>query len=160
MLEERRRGRLAAGLLALQGVVMVGLLARDAFALAGAWTLTPAVALVVVAGTGAPRAWTAGRALALLLAIGSGAALLVAAGSAVALHAATGGAWSAELGELAAVRVPFAASLAIAGAATLAAIAALGLWPLHAGLVEGTAEGRAGRRGCSRGRCAGSGSTR
>jgi hypothetical protein len=142
-IEERRRGRLAAGF-ALQGVVTVGLLARDAFAIAGAWTLAPAVALIVVAGTGAPRAWTAGRALALLLAVGSGAALLAAAGSAVALHAATGGAWSAELGELAAVRVPSAGSLAIAGAATLAAIAALGLWPLHAGLVEGTAEGPRG----------------
>lgn len=138
-IEEPRRGRMAAGF-ALQGVVIAGLLAHDAFAVAGAWMLAPAAALVVVAGTGAPRAWTAGRALALLLAVGSGAALLVAAGSAVALHGATGGAWSAELGELAAVRVPFAASLAIAGAATLAAIATIGAWPLHAGLVEGTGE--------------------
>jgi NADH-quinone oxidoreductase subunit M len=142
-LEEQRRGRLAAGL-ALQGVIAAGLLARDVFALAGAWALAPAVAVILVAGTGSPRAWTAGRALALLLAVGAGAALLVAGGSAVALHAATGGLWSGELGELAAMRVPAGPSLALAAAATLAAIAALGLWPLHGALVEGTAEGSRG----------------
>lgn len=142
-LEEPRRGRLAAGL-ALQGVITAGLLAQDAVAIAGAWALVPAAALVLVAGTGSPRAWPAGRALALLLAVGAAAALLVAGGAMVALHAATGGLWSAVLGELAAMRVPPGPSLALAAAGALAAVVTIGLWPLHGPLVEGTGDGPRG----------------
>lgn len=140
VLEETRpsRGRLA-GLLALQGTALAGLLAGDVFVLAGAWTLAPALVIGLTSGTGSPRARIAGRALALGLALAAGAVLFAAAALVVAHHGATGGAWSAGLIELAGVRVPTTQALPIAGALGLAGALALGLWPLHAGLTEGTA---------------------
>ncbi|WAS98426.1 hypothetical protein [Nannocystis punicea] len=142
--ETRRRGRLA-GLLALQGTVLVGLLADDALLLAGAWALAPALVLGLLgARASEAEGRIAGRALALFLSLGAGAVLLVGAGLAVAHHGASGGLWSAALGELAIVRVPAGPAAALAAASALAAALAVGLWPLHAGLVEGTAVGSRG----------------
>ncbi|MCY0986233.1 hypothetical protein OV203_03780 [Nannocystis sp. ILAH1] len=145
--ETRRRGRLA-GLLALQGTVLVGLLADDALLLAAAWALAPALVLGLL-GVRASEAEgrIAGRALALFLSLGAGAVLLVAAGLTVAHRGASGGTWSAALLDMASVRVPGGAGTALAAALALAGTLAIGLWPLHAGLVEGTG---AGSRGTAR----------
>ncbi|MDC0719527.1 hypothetical protein [Nannocystis bainbridge] len=142
--ETRGRGRLA-GLLALLGTVLVGLLAGDVLVLAAAWALAPALVLGLLAARASEaEGRIAGRALALLLSLGAGAVLLVGAGLAVAHRGASSGTWSAALTGLASVRVPEAAATGLAGALALACALAIGLWPLHAGLVEGTAVGSRG----------------
>jgi len=137
--ETRRRGRLA-GLLALQGAVLLGLLANDVLLLAAVWALTPALVLGLLgARASEAEGRIAGRALALILSVGAGAVLLAGAGLTVAYRGASSGTWSAGLYELATVRVPEAPAVALAAGLALAGALALGLWPLHAGLVEGTA---------------------
>jgi hypothetical protein len=145
--ERRRRGRLA-GLLALQGVVLLALTAADLALVAAAWALAPALVLgLLMSRSVEAEGRVAGRALALFLSFGAGALLVAAAGLTVVARGASGGAWSAAIVELAAVRVPAAASVPIAAGLALAGVLALGLWPLHAGLVQGTA---AGSRGTAR----------
>ncbi|PCC66578.1 hypothetical protein SAMN02745121_00692 [Nannocystis exedens] len=142
--ETRRRDRLA-GLLALQGTVLGALLADDAVVLAAAWALAPALVLGLLgARASEAEGRIAGRALALFLSLGAGAILLVGAGLAVAHRGASSGTWSAALVDLASVRVPAGAGTALAAALALAGTLAIGLWPLHAGLVEGTAVGSRG----------------
>ncbi|MBZ5713334.1 hypothetical protein [Nannocystis pusilla] len=137
--ETRRRARLA-GLLALQGAVLLGLLAHDVLLLAAAWALTPALVLGLLAARASEaEGRIAGRALALILSVGAGAVLLAGAGLTVAYRAGSSGTWSAGLAELATVRVPEATAAGLAAGLALAGALALGLWPLHAGLVEGIA---------------------
>lgn len=145
--ETRRRGRLA-GLLALQGAVLLGLLAGDVVVLAAAWALTPALVLgLLAARADEVEGRVAGRALALFLSFGAGALLLAGAGLVVAHRGASSGLWSAALVDLATTRVPAGPALPLAVGLALAGALALGLWPLHAGLVQGTA---AGSRGAAR----------
>lgn len=154
--ESPRRGRLA-GLLALLGTVVTGLLAEDVVVLAGAWALVPLLVLGLVAGGPAtahaalarppgsgPGRRIAGRAAGVYLSLGAGALLVAVAGLVVAQRAASGGGWSAELAALAAVRVPLATAVPIAAGLALAGALMLGLWPLHAGMVEGTGAGSRG----------------
>lgn len=137
---ERGRGRLA-GILALHGAGLLGLLAQDVVALAAVWTLVPVLTLVLLAGSGEPRGRRAGRTLALGLSLAAAALLLAAAGAMVALHGASSGTWSAALAELTTVRSTVPMSIGLAVASGAAGALALGLWPLHAGMVEGAERG-------------------
>jgi len=137
------RGTIAAGL-ALQGVVLAGLLAEDLGLLVACHGLLAPLVVGLLAAGPRPERLRAALAAGFYLALAAAAVGLAAGALAVAHHDASGGRWSLEIAALAGVLLPASVEAVIGGLLAVAGGLLLGLWPLHGWSIAGAAAGRSG----------------